>query len=323
MIFSEGLMYIIKFVCLACVWSLLAGAQTASLQGPTAGAVYDRPTRSIRAVAGIPGSAYLGAGLVNDVDFAAIAPDGRKALLVAGDKWTLIDRLDEGQPALLFETQAGTPGLAAWSADSSSVAAYDTASATLRLLHTGGAGIECIPIETPAGRVTALAVSKAGKRIAAAIDAGGGAAIYLLSPGSLPVSVAVADSAAAIVFSEDDATLFAAGTDAGRLLAIRNIDSAPEPVSFGEQADTRIAPAGIAVRKQRIYVADRAANLVHVFDASGLDELEVLPLETTPAQLTPLSSGALLLNTRQSVSDTVWILDTTRRPAVYFVPAGE
>ncbi len=61
-----------RIVVLALITGFLR-AQSA-LIGPVEGFVFDPPTRTIRAVNGVLGSATLGRALSRDLDFASIAP---------------------------------------------------------------------------------------------------------------------------------------------------------------------------------------------------------------------------------------------------------
>ena len=173
-------------------------AADARLAGPVSGFFFDAGSHSLRPMIGVPGSSWLGDPLAAELDYAAMAPNGKAALAARAGRLYLIAGLDR------FELQWNELGAAlegldriAWSADSSAAIVANSASGRLqRWSKLNTAPESADPLEL-AGRLLALVLDETGGTAVAGVADSG---MYLLTAGSVrqisrmaqPVSLALA-----------------------------------------------------------------------------------------------------------------------------------
>ena len=63
-----------RLVCLLTSAVTACVAQSVPIAGPMTGWVYDPPSRSLRAISGIPGAARLGGAVVDGISWGSVAP---------------------------------------------------------------------------------------------------------------------------------------------------------------------------------------------------------------------------------------------------------
>jgi len=171
--------------------------QGPQLAGPLSGFVFDPPSRAIRPILGIPGAAHLGSPVFSNIDFAAVAPNGRLALAVReGHLWIIPDlnAADADQPAAAIDN----PAQIVWASDSSTAVVYSSSAQSMqRVLFPAGAAARLdSPIDTSflPGRISSLAVDPTG-RIAAGVSDPAMGTVYLFSIDQLPNPLAFIASA--------------------------------------------------------------------------------------------------------------------------------
>src|SRR5437016_5594785 len=117
-----------------------ASAQSSAFQPPVAGVVYHQASRTVRGVLGLPGAWRLGPPVMNEVDGASVAPDGKWAWILKSGRSAFIHGLSGGAPV---DVSAG--GLidnvdrVTWSRDGSSALLYSTALTQLQRVRLAGA----------------------------------------------------------------------------------------------------------------------------------------------------------------------------------------
>ena len=75
-----------KTLLVAGACALVALGEDSRMSGPIPGFVFHSPTRSIRPIVGVPGSAYLGAMVAQDFDAASVSPLGKSGLATRGSR---------------------------------------------------------------------------------------------------------------------------------------------------------------------------------------------------------------------------------------------
>ena len=312
------------------------GAQDLRFAGPVSGFVYDAPARSIRVIQGIPGSSYLGTRVLQNLDFASIAPNGSSALVWSGGVAAFVPRLDNG--AVAHEIGAAVvPDRIAWSADSRAAVLYRSAEPRLERWRNLD---EAPVIDTPdalrdQGAVTFIAVDSSASRIVLGAPNG-----FVLWSEGQPAQALPFAGATGAVFAADGKTLFLAGPD--RIAALENLDSGVylEPGAHlssrrhfpaakisrpSSPNDTPLDAAGLVVDRAgaHVYVADRSSRSVLVYDIAGAEVTDAISLDVAPSTMLPLlRPGTFLLNARTGADDPVWVMDTNGRNMAYFVGMG-
>jgi hypothetical protein len=297
-------------------WPVLAAGQQFS--GPISGFVFDSVSGSLRPVLGIAGAAHLGNPILANLDFASVAPNGKRGIAVRnGQVWSLPD-LSAGTLVQPVSGAIGQPEQIVWSGDSSTAVLYAPSSNLLQSLSPQGPG-PAIDL-SPLGALDALAVDGTGQRIAAAI----GAAIYLIGPDGLPALVVQSGKTAALLFSKDGARLFAADHDGSRILEIPGAAPGAALNPFLDQNDGVAGPValGASADGQFLYVASDKNQSVQTYQIPTHVALPELPLDFAPVCIEALSGPAVFrLNVPGEGKTPLLIFDTRAGASVYFVPA--
>jgi hypothetical protein len=273
--------------------------------GPVAGFVFDQKTQAVRPMLGLPGAAYLGDAILGGLNAAAIAPDGSSALAVREGQLFLLTGLKSGEiSAKAVENAIGGADRFAWSADSSAVAVYASASGRAQVIKAGAAG-EPVDLSGLPGAVTALVLDGSGKLLAGV--AGG---IYLdgrlLASAAYPAALSVAGRDLFFVDQERDQVW-------------QVLDYAGQPAAAVFAAGIA-GPAGVQVYDGRVFVA--GSKGLDVFDLASRALVAHIDLEFTPTQMASFGEKALWLLNAPTGDEPLYVLSAAGAPAVYFVPAG-
>jgi hypothetical protein len=331
----------------ALAWLLPAAglmAQTGSIRGPVSGVVYDGAERAIRPMMGVPGAAYLGAPIAGRLDFASVAPDGGRALAVTGGRLFLLRGLNAGAVRWVpLEDESAVP-MVAWRADSAAAVVWSPAGNRIRLwsaLSSSDAGSPAPPnpragsrsarvsrqdgpelteLGRVAGTVTALGVDSRDQ-VVFGID---GEGLYLAAAGRAPSLIAPMTRPSAIAFALDD-RLYATDQARGEVLEVSRYGESPD-VTLLATADRAVAdPIGAALSAdgRSLMVAGAASRKVVFLDRATRAASATVDLDFEPSGIEHLSGGLLfLLKSRRSAGETLQVLEASRQPAVYFVPAA-
>lgn len=305
---------LLSIILLFCAVS--APAETA-ITGPVAGFVFDQQARALRPMLGVPGAAYLGGVSLADLDSAAIAPGGGRALAVREGAVFLVTRLGAGSEAVPIEGAIPGARLMSFSADGSTAAIYSPESRRAQVLRnlakTPAAG-EAIDLAALPGEVTALAAAGEDVLIGIAAEQGGG--IYLCAAGAAPRLLAEAAAPSALILHGRDAWF----TDRARsqVWQVRNFAEEATPLLFADVD----APVGLQLAGKRLYVAGAGSRTLDVFDLDARAAAERIELEFTPATLAACGEKPLWLMNAAGGEEPLYVLEGGDRPAVYFVPAG-
>lgn len=316
-------------------------AQTSAIRGPVSGFVHDGSTRAVRPVIGIPGAAYLGPAVASGVDFASVAPDGRRALVLSGGTLYFVRGLRSGELRWRILEQRTSADRAAWSPDSRAVAVWSAAAQRLRLWR--GLGDEVPGARRRVTRGTQFRSSRAGSPVAPQLDdlgvidgevtamaVGANGDVFFATPGGLYEArenalaslIAQIDEPAAIAAAES--ALFVADRARGEILEIRYSKGAPDVRLFAGPGRGIDDPTALAVIDggRTLVVAEAEPRRLMFFDTASRDLTGQLQVVIRPTRLVSLTQRLFLLNSRTSASDTLYVLDSSGPPTVYFIPAG-
>ena len=159
----------------------VCGAQSNALSGAASRTVFDAPTKSLRKLVGAPGSWWLGAVEVTGVDFAAVSPDGTRAVIRRGGdaqspgRWEMVRNGDgEARPEALADSEA-LGGRALWSRDSQRLWLWSPETRRVEewMGWPGALRRTAVSPEAP-GALTALAADRTGDRLVVLISGADG-----------------------------------------------------------------------------------------------------------------------------------------------------
>ena len=289
-----------------CLVPLAALSADRVMTGPLAGYVLDTESRTVRPVLGIPGAAYMGGAILENVDALAVSPDGDQALVSGGGSLVLVRRLPDGG----FETApvegARSADKLAWSPDGSAAVGYSSATRAAQIL-TGGKFRHAVDLSA-LERVSAFAIDNSGDTLLAGAEGG----LYLAARSGNITLIAAVARPVAIALAGADAFVVAGG-----VFEIKDYASKASVVALA------VEPGAIALQTvregKRLIVA--GARSVSVYDVASRTVSARLDLEFAPTMLSHLGSGtAFALNADAESGEPLYVVDVGREPAVFFVP---
>jgi len=299
----------------------LANAQTGRVAGPSLGLIHDSGSRSLRPILGVPGSAYLGPSVIEDLSFATVAPDGKLILAWKG-KQALFFRPDSDSGSTpIAEGQLEEPTVAAWAADSSAVVLYSAANRRVQTIRNPQTGPEIdLPFDLPVeGLLTVLSVASRGSLVIAGIEQAAGSGFYRIERGGAQL-LAKMEKPAGAVFTNDGLRFIAADAAAKRIV---EFETGTFAVLSATPEDTVDAWAlAVSADSKDVYAVSPVSKTLSVFDRVSWRRIAEMPLEFEPEGISPLAvKNVFGLAAGKQPGDPVWIL-SGRPPAVYFVPGG-
>ena len=317
---------VLRLSVVAAVAALSLAAQGIQWGGPISGLVYDSPTKSLRQILGFPGGARLGPALLEEVEWAAVSPAGKTALVVVQAQARLVTSLDlaQGLPGLALDGFAEDPKLACWADDSSTVVVYSSADRSLQRIVLSPGNPEVQPpvaIDGLDAELTMLASDRTGKSLAAVTAEG---VVLLLARDGTATRLLPEVEATAIALNSEGTMLWAADRALGRILRrpIDGSDSGEETILADPEKLADVTVLSRSADGKRLILADRSTLLLHQLDVDQKSLDEGLLLDAPATVLFPLGEHALkLLSPRGKQGEPLYLLDERRNPSVFFVPA--
>jgi hypothetical protein len=308
--------------------ALSLAAQGVQWGGPISGLVYDSPTKSLRQILGFPGAARLGPPLLEEVEWAAVSPAGKTALVVVQAQARLVTSLDlaQGAPGWSLDGLTEDPKLACWAGDSSSVVVYSSSGRSLQRIVLTSGNPEVQPpvvIDGLDEELTALAADRTGETLAAVTAEG---VVLLLARDGAATRLLPGVEATAIALDPEGTMLWVADRALGRILRrpIAGSDSGEETILSDPEKLADVTVLGLSADGKRLLLADRSTLLLHQLDIAQRSLDEGLPLDAPATALYPLGDPALkLLSPRGKQGEPLYLLDERRSPSVFFVPADD
>ncbi|MCC6588167.1 MAG: hypothetical protein IT168_15860 [Bryobacterales bacterium] len=275
-------------------------AQEVAIRGPESGMVYDQATRSLRAVIGVPGAAYLGRASA-EAEAGSVAPDGSRAVLLRAGQLLLIDA-SGGEQSL--GAWPGTLDKVAWGAGSIAVASGNR----VQSFRLSPDGVQSDVFQAD-GAVEALAV---GDDVVVVGTASG---VYALRAGNSTLLAAAEAADLEIAGS----SLFVADKQRGEIDRIANYADAPE---LSRVAGELAGLVGIALSGDGKVLLAAAGTKLTSFDAASGALLAQLDLEFTASGIETMGKGLFRLDGRAQATDPVQVASLADGLKVFFVPAG-
>jgi DNA-binding beta-propeller fold protein YncE len=314
---------LILMICAGSIPMAAWAANNGAVAGPVTGFIFDAQAGRIRPMLGMPGSAYLGATVVSDVNSASVSPDGSAAFAIQAGKLLLYTGLASGTPTAVGLRGAITADRFAWAPGATAAAIYSSKSAQAQIVsnlpETPSAGTP-IDLSGLTGQVAALAFD--GKQIILAIGSGGSGGIYTVTAQSGPQRIASAASPSALVLAGAD--LYFADQQTEQIWEVQSYAGQPVPLLFAGDASISL-PVGLQLSTDasRLYVANAGSRVLVVYDVAARSQIESIPLNFTPTKLDRFGNASVFVlnNTGQGPAPLFVFSDANAaKLAVYFVP---
>lgn len=304
------------------IYSTWLTAQT-SVTGPVEALTFDSPTRSVRAVIGLPGAASFGPALLDNLDLASVAPAQNYGIVFAGGKCFFVTGLGSKtiSKAAIQNVPARPQGIE-WAAGGSLAILYSASwFQTIAGFPKTPAAAAAVDVSTLGGSLTAVAADAPGKQIAVAVTGGEQAGVYQFSSGQFTRLASMAQPVS-LSFSPDGLTLYALDAATSQITAItlssHTIQTLPlpgltNPVAIQASQNSGNGPV--------LYVAAGSDRMLRILDVSSEQAIADVALPFQPTGVAPFSSNSLVLAYRSQAANPLWLFSSTPQPAAYFVPA--
>lgn len=303
----------------ACSLALSCAAREIQFGGPVTGLVYDGPSKSLRWFLGIPGAARLGDAVASDLEWASVAPDGQRALLI--HRGALNTTTGDGQVTAVAGP-VEPPQLACWASNSTAVV-YSASKRTLQWIRFGAGGAiadTAISLAGVDGTIVNLAADAASSLAVVAV-AGSGA--YRVTAAEGPAQLLTATDVAALTLEPGGQTLWVADRGNTQLVEIANPASDATPRTLIAAPDKLAGLAGIALSSDRktLYLVTGTARQLYQWDRASATLSDAVALEADAGSIVPLGPFLFLLGVRHQAQDPLYLFQQGPNPGVFFVPA--
>lgn len=322
---SPSLMRATFLFVLGLISAICLPAQQPSVGGPVEALTFDAPTRSLRPVIGVPKAASFGPALLDNLDFASVAPLQTYGIVFEGGKCLFVSGL--GTKTISSAAIAGVtsdPEGIVWSGDGSLAILYSLAGSWFQTI----AGFPSAPVagalvdlSSLGGKFTAVAVDAQGKQIAVGISGDTGA-VYQSAGGQFTPLLSMTNPVS-LSFSNDGLTLFALDAAADQIKAVvlggQGFQTLPltgmtNPIAIQSLEDSQ--------NRQLLYIAGGSDRILRILDVASQQIVMDVPLDFQPTGLDPFGAGSFLLASRSKAANPLWLFASTPLPgAYYFVPA--
>jgi hypothetical protein len=298
-------------------------AQT-SVSGPVEAVTFDPPTRSVRAVIGLPGAASFGPALLDNLDLASVAPGQNYGIVFEGGRCLFVTGLGSkkiGQATI--ENARTDPQGVAWAAGGSLAILYSVTGNWFQLV-TGlpAAPVAGTVVESASlgGVLSGVASDASGEQIAVAVSGAEGG-VYLYSNGQFARQASL-NNPVSLSFSTDAKTLYALDAATPEVTAITLANDAFQSFALAGMSNPIAIQASLNASGQPVvYIAGGTDRSLRTLDlASGQFSADVALL-FQPTGIAPFGATSFVLAGRSQAANPLWLLSNSASPAAYFVPA--
>ena len=295
------------------------------VRGPVLGYIFDKDSRLLRPINGIPGAAHVAAAVVLDFSPAVVevSPNQDFALAVdAGGRLRLVDLAAPTPTSTVVESAIAGVDRVFISPSGAAAAAYDRGAGVVQVFDGLPAAADAAGEFTVAslpGVLTALAVSDGGAVLAAVAERSGGS-IYTLVSDRAPARVGAVRRVLGMSFAPRADDAVAADYDAGEVLLIRGATTIRQ-VSVIASADDGIERPSFAA-----VAADGARAVVTVPSGAAAVPLaggspQSFDCACKPVTLSPLAGGAAFRLT-EGLGAPIRLVEVAAETRMLFVPAA-
>ncbi len=309
--------FLVFFPLLCSTW---LSAQT-SVSGPVEALTFDSPTRSVRAVIGLPGAASFGPALLDNLDLAAVAPGQNYGIVFAGGVCFFVSGLGSKTVSkAVIENVPARPQAIEWAAGGSLAILYSAGwFQTITGFPKAPAAAAPVEVSSLGGSLTAVASDAPGKQIAVAVS-GDQAGVYQFSGGQFTRLASLARPVS-LSFSSDGQTLYALDTATSQITAITISSHAIQTLPLPGLTNPLAIQSFQAQNGPELYVVAASDRLLRILDVSTGQAIADVALLFQPTGIAPFGSNSFVLACRSQAAKPLWLFSSTPEPAAYFVPA--
>lgn len=310
-------------IVLGLLSTIFLPAQSTSLNGPVEGYTFDPPTRSIRAVIGVPGAASFGPALMDNLELGSVAPGQNYGIVLEGGRCLVVSAF--GSAKISTVPIAGVtayPDGIVWSANGSLAILYSRGEnwfQTITGLPSAPAAGTLVNLKSLGGSLTAVAADAAGKQVAVGISGDKGAVYQAVNSWVAPLAAMA--NPVSLSFSSDGLTLYALDAATAQVTAATLSNHSLETLALTGLANpVAIRALQDSENRSVLYVAGGQDRILRIVDlASG--QTSDIPLYFQPTGLDAFGSSSFVLAARSQAARPLWLFSTVPQPSAYFVPA--
>ncbi|MBI3683068.1 MAG: hypothetical protein HY235_22065 [Acidobacteria bacterium] len=288
-------------------------AQQGQITGPVTGIVFDRASRSLRPILGVPGAAYFGEALAGNLDYAAVSPTGATALAVRDGAVRAITFQNGPRETPVAE---GAAQSIAWSRTGEAAALLVSGRVLVwrpdqALAHLGFAD----------GEVTGLAVDRGGWNVYVAVRGEQGG-IFRFHETESPMLLARVADPGAPALSVDETTLIVADRASRQVLEIQPVRDGGAATRFAGGEGNPVAAAW-SRDGRLVVVADADGKSILLYERSTRALLKRIECDSTPSLLEAIGDGGAFVMNMRGKRQALEVFSFLPEAAAYFVPAPE
>jgi DNA-binding beta-propeller fold protein YncE len=312
------------FALLAVTFTIgILPAQT-PLSGPVEGFTFDLPTRGLRGIIGMLGSASLGPAVWSNLDYASVAPHKNYAIAFQEGRALIVSSLDSDQiaPATLPGSFSVPEGIA-WSGDGSLAVLYSRTGNWVQTISglpsSPNAGS---PLDVSSlGTLLAVASDLRGEHIAIAM-VGDSSGVFQISGDQSFRPLLSVSKPISLAFTDDGGKLYVLDGASKQLSEVSMADLTTQTWPVPELEDPiAVIAARDATQRAVIYLAGGSDRSLIAYDLSSHELIAGVSLTFQPTGIEPLGKDSYLLRPRLNTDDPLWSFRNSTQPVVYFVPA--
>jgi DNA-binding beta-propeller fold protein YncE len=293
------------------------------LQAPAGALVFHAPTRSVRVVHGIPGSAFVGEALLGNLNFASISPSGYAAVVTRGETTGIVTGLDKREPnELVPEKLISHVDRVAWNASGDVLvlcSSTDKLVQQVKLIDGEARPGAPVNLSAQEGSISTLAVDSSGERIAVGIEHTPGG-ILLIRDGALSGPLVTMRSPVGAVYGADGSLYVVDRITTESLVLVDDVITQAVPLVEPGKDPIEVVGQAVSTDGRRLYVAAKTGSRLYVFDLHSRRLLSATQLEKPPDSLTLMQQSLLLLNSARAKSDPLWVMTDQETPVIRFIP---
>lgn len=299
-------------------------AQSTSLNGPVEAYTFDPPTRSIRAVIGVPGAASFGPALMENLELASVAPGQNYGIVLERGRCLVVSGLGATKISTVPITGVSSyPDGIAWSANGSLAVLYSRGEDWFQIitgLPSAPAAGALVRLTSLGGSLTAVAADAEGKQVAVGISGDKGAVYEAVNNWVAPLASMA--NPVSLSFSSDGQTLYALDAATAQVMATTLSNHSLETLALdGISNPIAIRSLQDSENRSVLYVAGGQDRILRILDLASEQTLADISLNFQPTSLDAFGSSSFVLAARLQAMRPLWLFSSVPQPSAYFVPA--
>lgn len=307
-----------RHLTLGILLATLCNGQLVQFRGPDGGLVYDPPTQSLRGIAGLIGAARLGDAILENVEWASIAPNGKTALYRKGGQ--MLALTSAGLMEEVRQAPVEDPEEVLWGKGSQSAVLVWTKAKRTQKIEIDAVG--AISSQEPHGldldgEITAVA-GTVETRMYVAVS---GRGVYLVDAQTGGNKMLLPLASCRVLASNAEGTgIWAIDGDRGVLLRIAVDDGQSAVFTTDPERLKGVTRLGVLSNEKELLLANPETRTLYLYTADNRTLAEVSALEAPVTHLSPLGRETLLLlSYRATNAQSIQLYDALRGD-IFFVP---